>query len=511
MAQRFHKIDIQNTFFPLHSILQTRTIIGASNNRSTSANPAAGERPGIAYCHNMMPTKEGINSVGYEEIIPAITELTNNNPVVDTRVCYDNTGARVDLTWDTEGHVYALTFNATAWIKVPDTVPQTTSSNFSANDVSTGNVNGVTYICYKKKEVFTYNGLTNELENVVLDGLNMNQIKGVTASSGYLIAWTNKALAWSSTILPTDFVPSKVTGAGGGNVAGIDGNILFVVPNSLGLLIYTQSNVIAATYSGNAQFPFKFREVDDSKGGVNLDRVAYEANSASQYAYTRAGLQAVTSQRATNILPEVTDFLSGRRYEDFDEELLEIININLGDDQKLRKKIKLISSRYLVISYGLSEFTHALVLDLSLNKVGKLKITHRDVFEYLAYQEEIAKESMAFLQKDGTVLTTDFHAINTGSGVLVLGKLQHVRERMIQLLGFEVENVGLGADYTVYNRTTLDEGKDKDDLKEGYEMLKVGHTREHLFNVVAKNHSLTLIGRMQIVTAIVRYATHGRR
>ena len=85
------------------------------------------------------------------------------------------------------------------------------------------------------------------------------------------------------------------------------------------------------------------------------------------------------------------------------------------------KKVKLVASRYLVISYGVFEFTHAIIYDLALKRLGKVKITHADVFEYVGEQTEASKESIAFLLGTGEVKTLDFSATADASGVLVLG------------------------------------------------------------------------------------------
>lgn len=75
-----------------------------------------------------------------------------------------------------------------------------------------------------------------------------------------------KAIAWSSLIDPTDFTPSLVTGAGGGAVQGAKGDIVCCVSHTIGLVIYTNQNAVAAPTSGNARYPFNFRELVASGG-----------------------------------------------------------------------------------------------------------------------------------------------------------------------------------------------------------------------------------------------------
>lgn len=505
MAQRFYKIDIQDGIFPMLSEQRSRTVMVSGTNQS----PPEGERPGLTYCHNVMPTKYGLDSVGYTPVIPGIPGVTVNNQLVDSRLIYGSNGTAIDIAWDLQGRVYVLPYRALAWRRVPETVPPTSRPDFTPDRITLATVNDLTYIYYLQRGCFIYNEARRKLDPVTLTGL-AGSVRGVVSAGGYLVAYTKDAIAWSSTISPTDFVPSPVTGAGGGDVQEAKGRILFCVPNDLGFLLYCENNVVAATLTGNAQYPFKFRQVSDSKGVLSLDQIAYETNSSVQFAYTKAGLQAITSQSARPILPEVTDFLSGRRFEDFNEETLQYELTTIAQNRRMKKKVKYIASRYLVISYGLESFTHALVYDNSLERMGKLKIDHTDVFEWQGRLPEPGRESLAFLSPNGAVSTVAFAAQAPSSGVMIFGKFQYSRNRWITMLGVEVENVGLFVpEYKVYDLAALD-GKQDLLVAEGALQYVGGNLREHVFRITAKNHSIALIGKFNIVTAQIRYALHGR-
>lgn len=505
MAQAEYKIDL-NTSFTMLSEDQTRTIIGSTAGES----PAEEDKPGIGYCHNVMPTKYGMQSIGYKFIVPPFGGLPGGRVFVDVRVVYGDAKSRLYLAWDDEGGVHALLEGTTVWIDLPPTTPSTGGPGFLVDSVTIGTVDGVSYIFYDGISAFNYNEVTNELDAVTLTGLNIPETLGVVASSGYLIAYTTLAIAWSSTLDPTDFVPSQVTGAGGGNVAGIAGKIIFCTDNSLGILVFTQANVIAGTYTGNTQFPFKFREIEDSKGGINLDRVAYEANSGSQFVFSKAGMQVIKISRAENILPEVTDFLAGRRFEDYNQTTKVYTITDLNDSQTMLKKVKFVASRYLVISYGITEFTHAIVFDTALNRLGKLKTVHVDVFEYVGAQTEIAKESIAILKKDGVVQVVDFSATaSNSSGVLVLGKLELTRTRFISLQGVQVENIGDADTFDVSDQVSLD-GKTFTSVG-GFLETTAENLRTFSFRVEGRNHSIVLTGKFNAVTVQVTYFQSSRR
>jgi len=505
MAQQFYTIDLQDTVFPMLSEQQTRTIIGSTAGES----PAKGDKPYVAYCHNVMPSQYGFDSISFNTAIPAAESLPDGLEFSDVRVAYGDEQSRVYLAWDTEGNVYSTADVFTAWIPLPATVPATGGASFDPESVTIGTVNGISYIFYAGIGAFNYDESAAVLVAVTLTGLSIPDTLGVVGSSGYLIAYTNLAVAWSSTIDPTDFIPSTVTGSGGGNVAGTQGAILFILANSLGFLAYTSANTIAGTYTGNTQFPFKFRQVDDSNGGINLDLVAYENTAQAQFIFSKGGLQTITSTRATNILPEVTDFLAGRVFEDYNETTKQYEVTNLPITETMIKKIKLVASRYLVISYGTTSFTHALVFDIALQKLGKLRIDHVDVFEYIGQQTEISKDSIAFVLSTGEVQVVDFSASGDSPGVLILGKLQFVRTRLINLLEVQVENVNTSSTLSVSSQASLD-GKNFTSVDGGL-ISSATNIRKYAFRSTAKNHSIVFIGKFNIVTALVTFTTDGRR
>jgi len=513
MSQQDYKINLQDTDFTMLSDQQSRTVIGGSAREATSSEGVTENRPGIAYCHNVMPTKYGMKSIGFKEAVPAIVGLADE--VNDIKTMYGDQGTRVELTWDENGNTYALVHNTTAWIAIPTPTPDYTGATFINAKVTIATVNGIGYLFYQGLACYTYNESTNELEEATLTGLGIATITGITAYAGYLVAFTRKAIAWSSTIDPTDFTPSAVTGAGGGKIDAIDGLILIVIPNSLGIVIYSRNNAVAGTYTGNIQYPFKFREIESSRGGSVLNRVSYEDNSRVQYTFDDAGLQSIDSQRATNILPAVSDFLTGRKIETYNT-TTDVFDVNeIPEPYNIRKKIKFISARYLVISYGdsrVSDQSHALIYDITLKKVGKVLISHRDSFEYVwpGTTGDQAKHSIAFLLSDGSIETVDFDDDHVSDGVLILGKLQYTRTRMMTLLAAEVENVESGASFLLSDRLSLD-GKVVSSTVSGYEAHNVDDLRVYNFHLTGKNHSLLLEGKFHATSVQISYTLNGRR
>jgi hypothetical protein len=530
MAQGKFKVDTTNSEFAYLSEDQTRTVISASGLEGGKEN-----LPGIAYCHNVVPTKRGIQSVSYEPLAGAIPGLVGN--VVDVRVIYSIQRKRTYVAFTDTGAIYSLepvsifyqwTLVTTAFLPVGPT--------YNKDLLSTGRANGVTYLYYPQAipeppssnpVAMYYDSDLRTFVQVELLGLNWTATTGITATSGYLVAHTNLAMAWSSTISPLDFVPSAVTGAGGADVADLAGNILFAHPNSLGLIFYTDANAVAATYTGNASFPFKFREVAGSKGGINLDRIGYEANSDPQFVFTKGGIQAITSAKAEVILPDLTDFLTGRRIETLDTETWTYTRENLSPFVVLAKKVNYISSRYLIFSYGKENlntpdvealFTHAILYDTALDKTGKLLYDHADIFEFTDPGVEASKNTIALVQANGSVKllndSTDFRSVGSESkGVVVFGRIEASRTRMTTLLGVEIEAISQFDDsIDCVDLASLTGARDFEVI-EGQQAPDSPQEvyRNYSFCNCARGHNVGIQGRFGIDTFIVTYTINGRR
>jgi hypothetical protein len=275
-----------------------------------------------------------------------------------------------------------------------------------------------------------------------LDSLLL-QIIGITSSNGYLIAYSINQVLWSSLVNPLDFVPSLATGAGGGAVENVKGNIAAVVSIPEGIIVASNSNAVAGVFTANPRFPFQFTEIKASGGLLSTEYIAYDTNSGNIYAYTSNGLQLLSSQGAQFVFPDVTDFLAGQIFEDFDEDSLTFSVLELAS--ALKKKLVLISSRYLVISYGITQLTHALIYDLGERRWGKIKLTHTDCFEYQLLDQavsDIPKKSIAFVTSLGEVKTinVDQEAVNR-VGVALFGKFQYVRDRFITINQCTIESI----------------------------------------------------------------------
>ncbi len=250
-------------------------------------------------------------------------------------------------------------------------------------------------------------------------------------------------------------------------------------------------------------------------------------------------MQAITHSDCKTILPDITDFLAGNTYESFDTTLNILTSENFTG--VMNKRLSLISDRYLVISYKLplsSDYNYAIVVDLVRQRYGKLDFQHQQVFELNILDPEVGnspREVFALLRRDGKIYTVDFDCEGTPVtehiGVVITGKYQYVRSRLLQLdtVVFDVSGIMQEVHvippppdepYTVweqscflYDYVSLD-GKTLPAAVQGTLISTEGADvliQEHGFDLVGVNHSLLLKGRFNLQTLELHFNVHGQR
>lgn len=504
MAQVTYRANLSARAFPFLSQNWGRTVIVPQYDNTFSRQLTSQEDqdkdvgiPQIYYCHNVMPHQQGFQSIGYNQLIYPQVGLTNASQVLLVR---DNAGNSTYLMITTTGAVYRA--YGSGWLYI---------QNIGVGQITYAYVSGNTYVYVANSGCYKYDFTFNVLTAVTLTGLDTTKVLGITYSAGYLIAWTTSSVAWSSTVDPTDFVPSLTTGAGGGSVESARGSIIACVAHIQGFIVYTSNNAVVAIYTGNSRYPFTFREIVASGGLGSLSNVTYDANSGNHYAYTTSGMQLISTTQTQTILPELTDFISGRLFEDYDEVTDTFSATPLST--AMQKSVTMVADRYLVFSYGVNSLTHALVYDLTDKRWGKLKIPHVQCFEYAipaAAVVEIPRQSIAFLQADGTVKVVDFSVTSTDSnGVLCLGKYQFVRQRLLQVDNIHLENVQAGYNFNLYILAALD-GKNTNKVVP-YLLESTGLYRQYTSRAVGVNHSLVLKGAFSLVSLVLTFNIHSKR
>lgn len=318
---------------------------------------------------------------------------------------------------------------------------------------------------------------------------------------------------WSSTLSELDFTPSLITGAGGGEVQGATGTISFCLPQTKGFVVYTNKNAIGATYTGNARYPFDFQVIVGAGGITDYSLVTLEGNSGNHYAYTTSGLQLVSMGAAQNVLPEITDFISGKLFEDFNDTTQTFSLTTLT--QTMVKQLRIVSNRYLLISYGIAGLTHSLVYDVITQRFGKLKIPHVYIFEVAPQVTgvitDLPRQNIGILQANGLCQVVDFdvHAANS-NGTLILGKYQYVRARNLILDQLEIENIYSQSLFALTIMTSLD-GKSFSSLDTPYLTVNSGGQAQYNCRSEGQNLSLLLQGQFHLESGILSFNLGGKR
>ena len=535
--------------YPLVSAFGGRTIINPQMDQNFAKVPGfAGEDadrdigiPQIFYLHNVVPTGQGMQSVGFREVIDQYTVDANN---FDNAFPISDTDQNKGIFVPGAGSNYFFNSNNNAWQSITPFPP---GSFPEPGLVTTAQVQGRTFIFYENIGCYEYNFVTNTMNPITLTGLVAANIKGICSSGLYLIAWDgDNALFWGGVTGVTllNFTPSLSTGAGTSTPNDLKGDIVVVLPMTGGYCIYTNQNAVYGGYTGNIRFPWVWKEIQFAGGVTTPQVVSYETGAGAHYAWTTKGLQKVSRNTAEGIFPECADFFSARIFEDFDPVTEEFTRTYLNSDLFLN--LALIGARYLILSYGVNNglFTHALIYDLNLKRFGKLKLTHTDVFAWnapnlfgvqtyddlegrtyddlagttydqLSQQQRTSpkpKRDIAFLQQDGTVQILNFDLGNFQTdSVLLIGKFQLIRNRLLTVLDLEIENVDLTNSNFLIKLFTSYDGKNFATKN----TLTLKKTREDLqvygCRVTGQNHTLYFYGAFNLVTYIFSGSNAGDR
>lgn len=538
MAQIPFRANTQTMTFPLLSELSGQTIIVPQQDQTfvpgvsvpstasegNSQVPADRGVPQIYYAHNVMPSTYGYQSVGYdtvysginwESIPPADLKFESAKQIQGGQIVSDlpaSTGFKSYLSVPKSGpnSVFVLDPTSRQW-KIVQNAPVV----LDTTEVSVATVNGVSYIFFSFIGVYIYDNNTNSLILRTLAGLDVTKVLGIVSTNGYLFAYKPTAVAWSSVVNVEDFVPSDVSGAGGGAIQEARGEIVTCRTTSLGLILYTTGNAVSCIYSGNADFPWNFKHISSSGGISSSELVSEEQTGGFQQVYSTNGFQQIGHTGCKTVSPQMTDFIAGHLFEDYDSITGQFSSVEF--DWIMRKGLAVIADRYIVVSYGLypdQDFTHAIVLDITQNRMGKLKVVHSNCFELRSLFSTITETprgSIAFLQSNGDVKAVNFNFnAEAPDSVLFMGKYQYVRQRGLELHSVELENVKIGADFQLKGFPTLD-GKNYLPEQVGYLAEASGNYRNFLFSsLVGKNISLLFTGRFNIISLCLWFSPHGR-
>jgi hypothetical protein len=542
VAQLHSRCNLSAARHPLISAWQARTIILPQHDMNFQKSATFGGSdadkdvgiPQVFYMHNCMPTEQGVQSVGFQQVINPVTGAADFDRAI---TLIDSSGNKFTYV-PASGKNYIFDAPVLSWASL---------NSISGLDdnvlVTTAFVQGHSYIFYEQNGCYEYNSTTKNFDPVVLGGLVAANIVGILGSNGYLLAWDiNGTLYWSSAANPLDFVPSLLTGAGSGAITDLKGRVVAVLPTVNGFIIYGTGNAVGGSFTGNIRFPFNLREIPGSGGIRDKEHVSFESNLEKHYALTSAGLQGITKSSSEVLLPETADFLTSRVFEDYDDVAKAWTVTYPANDLKV--KLTIIGARYFIISYGLSSLTHALIYDIAQKKWGKVKIPHVDCFQFNApnlYGEvtyamldalgtlysdlddtmysdlsssvataERPRRTIGFLQADGTIKILQFDLGKLDhSAVFLLGRFQFARSHVLQLQGFQVTCIDQGSNYAAFVIPSYD-GQNFQAPVTPYLHSSIGLNRAYKCRTTGLNQNLLFTGSFNLASVEIDYNPGGQ-
>lgn len=534
------RFNLKSSKFPLLSAFFGPSVAIRSNGDTdyvvtdaysgTSANDELGIAQPV-YMHNVIPVSHGFQSVDYT------TELDNScagQTGFDTLIPLKDFNGLNHMLAPANGANY-VSRNGDAWSSA--LLPGDTRLS---GEVSFAYIRQQTYVCYRNLGIFRYDPISGTLQQLNLIGLNSDEVAGITAAYGMLIAWTDDTIYRSSFENPEDFTPSLRTGSGSQQVNYVRGNIVACLPYTSGFIIYSTENAIYARGTNDLAYPFDMEEVKGSSGIISASHVASDTTFGIHYAWTKAGMQTITGDSARLLFPEVTDFLTCGYIEDyinnFDDESrigsqLNRTGIDIfheGDycecpnnlvmrpyDLPLEIKVNVVATRYLAISYGIGELTHILLWDLGLARFGKLRIPHVDVFTYIEPEtsgKDTARESFGLLQKNGTIRKLNMKMSQPATDtVFMFGRISLNRAGRTILDEFDLSGFFDPSGQLTANVILSIDGST---MLEDIYLLPVHSTkfnRQYDSRLTAENHIIKLMGTFSLASLSCKLEDGGTR
>lgn len=494
-------------------------------------------QPQILYCQDVLPTLQGYKSVSYKNLIPAADPANLFFKQEFTVSDAAQNKALIGVTIDSK--IYMLTDASPGWVDV-------TPAGWSGGDaVTTGNANGSYYLYLANKGCYLINITGVALTLTALTSITAANIVGMFSSVNYLLLWDAVGtIYWSSTTNPLDFTPSLITGAGSSIPYDLKGQIIAVVALGNGFIIYTNTNIVLGNFSNNTQFPWIFRGANNSAGIADKYKVSYRHDLGFHVALTFIGVLQVTLQGCEVIVPEVSDFIAARVYESYNTTTNTITKQDLASVVVTR--LNVIGARYIVLSYGLTEFTDLLIYDSALKRWGKLKATHTCCFEIEASMEGVISpyndpaevgqtyaaaspetyvsaavtlndapilgRILGLLTKGGSINIAflDFDSISDNA-VLLLGKYQLVRSALFELNEVALETLpGTNTNFSLRNFPSIN-GRDWITPVSPTLVESGGDVRIYMCRTAAKNHTLCFKGSFNLTSVEITGVVSGRR
>lgn len=489
MPQIDYRANLSAAIFPLSLSQAGRSVIipGPDNNYDRRVDPEGEQKdagiPQAIYLENVIPTANGYQSVGKNTLLgvgapTGIAYIVNQFPVKEPSG--NGTVWTGTLVYTTSPNTYLFSIIGTG-LWTPVTFVGTAAYPDFNPRITFAIVRGVCYVLISGSaatHLYTaeVSGLTLTLTNVSasVTHITLNNIVGICGAYNYLLAFSADGdTYWSSTTTPTDFTPSLVTGAGSTTPTGLYGNFNYAYATSFGFYMFSRVGAVAATYTGNSRFPWKFTVVPSTN--IIESAATQDPNTRRVLVYDAAyNLYFLENLEVTPVAPELSAYLRGNR-KDYTYNYSTHTLTEFQPQSTIKSKLYCFYDRYICVSVGgftsggTAKYKILLVYDMMFNRYGRCVHDHTDV---LAVNDLYTSELTfaVFDASTGNACNFNLSTHNTTSGmsnivtsesILILGKFQYVRSRRLELqeVDFDGQFGSVTARvYTANDGTTLSAG-----------------------------------------------------
>mgnify|MGYP000310998251 CR=1 FL=1 len=562
MPQIAYRANLSASTFPMTVAEGGRTVIvpGPDNNFDRRVDPQGEQTdagiPQALYLENVMPTANGYQSIGFiKPTAPMTVPAGVGNcigKVVELKVkLIALPGPYIigPVEYIIDVPMYIWTSGAITGGINGAGVIGIVGVGFSSylNTFSVAVVRGVCYLYCSNGQIYTVAAtssnnvtLTNVTASVTpLGFFTTEDIISICSSNNYLLCHNTLTTYWSSTTTPLDFVSSLVSGAGSIDPNSSDDAVTYMKEAYNGFYLYALNNIIYAQYTGNARYPWKFTPVKNSTGVLFYPWNIFGAvDTIGHYVIeSNNNIRLVQQDNSLPISADISDFLNKTTVQSLFNS-----STNTFTETEVLTEVSTIYvhlNRYLFISINGTnrdgtideKYTHLIVYDIQLKRVGKIKLDHSFIFTIAKavnfFSAVVTEESIGFVNKQtNEIRVLNFDVYNSRplsvnatyeemQGVLVLGKFQHVRSRFLSLEEIEFEgpqnkSIVTNPNFSCVVLPSLD-GRNFSAPVSPYLAYNSGGLIKYNSHVVGQNVSVAAKGAFSLNTLQLKYTIAGNR
>jgi len=562
MPQIAYRANLSASTFPMTVAEGGRTVIvpGPDNNFDRRVDPQGEQTdagiPQALYLENVMPTANGYQSIGFiKPTAPMTVPAGVGNcigKVVELKVkLIALPGPYIigPVEYIIDVPMYIWTSGAITGGINGAGVIGIVGAGFSSylNTFSVAVVRGVCYLYCSNGQIYTVAAtssnnvtLTNVTASVTpLGFFTTEDIISICSSNNYLLCHNTLTTYWSSTTTPLDFVSSLVSGAGSIDPNSSDDAVTYMKEAYNGFYLYALNNIIYAQYTGNARYPWKFTPVKNSTGVLFYPWNIFGAvDTIGHYVIeSNNNIRLVQQDNSLPISADISDFLNKTTVQSLFNS-----STNTFTETEVLTEVSTIYvhlNRYLFISINGTnrdgtideKYTHLIVYDIQLKRVGKIKLDHSFIFTITKavnfFSAVVTEESIGFVNKQtNEIRVLNFDVYNSRplsvnatyeemQGVLVLGKFQHVRSRFLSLEEIEFEgpqnkSIVTNPNFSCVVLPSLD-GRNFSAPVSPYLAYNSGGLIKYNSHVVGQNVSVAAKGAFSLNTLQLKYTIAGNR